>query len=324
MSLLPFLDSFDHYNSAHSAQKWGSSLVIVPGAGRRGTQAALLDPNLKTVALTPLTLGTLYMGGAYKDPANTPFRVTNLVSGAMAGMQCAGDGRFYMIGIDPTALFQSFVGSNATPPILGGRYYYLEFRADITPNNISVEMRINEQLVLSETKVLSSTITVPHGAEWHTFSVQGSNSFLDDFYVDDTGYFGDIDVLCSRPAARGSSTMWVPSPSGNANWFNVSDVIPDDNVTTVDSNNVGDSDFYDLGATVPGGVKVKATQGLALANAANSGLVAYALQYSVGPTQSSDFFPVVGSYELARDPRKGLVTLGANLNSMEFGIIRTQ
>src|SRR5216684_2951219 len=115
MPFLPFLDSFDHYDSAHSSQKWGTPLTIINSVGRRGTQATQVGGGA-SLNLSPSTYGSLYVGGAWKNPGNMPFRVSSLVSGAMVGMQFVNDGRFVMAGTDPTALFQAFTGSQTTPP----------------------------------------------------------------------------------------------------------------------------------------------------------------------------------------------------------------
>ena len=73
---LPFLDSFDHYLSADSPQKWGSGVTIAAGAGRRGTAGAVVEGSGFSKTFDS-EYGTLYVGGAFKNPGNSPLRLRN-------------------------------------------------------------------------------------------------------------------------------------------------------------------------------------------------------------------------------------------------------
>src|SRR5207248_1250821 len=112
------------------------------GIGRRGTQGARVSGT--GIARTfNAEYSRLYMGGAFKGPGNSPFRVYNAINGIEVRMQTVGDGRFYMAGQDPTAgLVTAFSGSAVTIPVLGDRWYYLEMMAHVTTSSIDVIFRI--------------------------------------------------------------------------------------------------------------------------------------------------------------------------------------
>jgi hypothetical protein len=329
MGDMPFLDSFDHYNSAHSIEKWTSGNSIGIGVGRRGTNAALVNGGgiFKTF---DAEYPTLYVGGAFKNPQNQPFHLYNIITGVAVGMQTAGDGRLYMIGQDPTAgLFTAFSGSAATPPILGDRFYYLEMKAVIVPSNptqITVQFRINEDIVLNDSHMCVGQIPQHYG--WATLNIQGAgggtDTTVDDVYVNDTGYFGDINIDVMRPVGP-STSNWLPSPSGNANWFNVKDIVPDDDATTVSTVNTNDLDQYAM-SSVPAGLNIVAIQGLASAKKGSAGTAAMKLRYNLAEL-SGEFFPSEQSYIYARDGKttlNGLSITSAALNALLFGQIRTQ
>src|ERR1035437_3795832 len=126
---LPFLDSFDHYLTTDSVQKWGTGVNIGAGTGRRGTAGAVVE----ATGISKTFNGedsTLYVGGAFKNPGNSPFKFTNALSGIRLEMHCVGDGRFVVGGTDPTdpSWFQVWPFTGVTPPILADRWYYLEMK----------------------------------------------------------------------------------------------------------------------------------------------------------------------------------------------------
>src|ERR1035437_3038911 len=322
---LPFLDSFDHYLTADSAQKWGTGVNIGAGTGRRGTAGAVVEATgiSKTVNGE---YGTLYVGGAFKNPGNSPFRLTNALSGIRLEMHCVGDGRFVVAGSDPTdpSWFPVWPFTGVTPPILADRWYYLEMKAAVTPASYSVVFRINEEVVLTETHALVGTLH-SHAA-WATFNIQGRGAGLvtnvDDVYVDDAAFFGDVNIDVIRPDGPVTS-IWHPSPAGG-NWQNVNDTTPDGDTSVVSSTTVGDLDLYSMEDITPG-LTVKAIQGIASVKKDTAGLAALKLQYGSGGGAlfSDEFFPSEAAYIMLRDGRKDIVT-AADINALVFGQIRTQ
>lgn len=319
---LPFLDSAQHYNSAQSIRKWFNAATVTAGAGRRGGAAITLT-GTGIIKTFDSEYTTLYMGGAFKSPAS-PFKVYNTLSGVSVQMHAIGDGRYYMVGVDPSApLVQNFGGNDVTPPILGDRWYYLEMKAVCTSTTISVIFRINEQVVLTETYTLYGTVT--SHASWASVNIQGlgggGSSTMCDFYVNNSGFYGDVNIDAIKPNAVGSSSMWTPSPAV-ANWNDVKEVIADDNTSTVSSLLPNDIDLYGM-EDIPTGLVVKATQGLACVKKSDAGTATFKLQYGSGggAVLSDEFFPSEIDYIYMRDGREIFVT-SADVNGIEFGYKR--
>ena len=321
---LPFLDSFDHYLTADGMQKWTTGVNIGAGLGRRGTAGAV-------VAGTGISktfdaeYGVLYAGGAFKCPGNSPFKFDNVLSRIELRMQCVGDGRFIVAGSDPTdpSWFPVWPFTGVTPPILNDRWYYLEMMAQVTPSSYSAILRINEEVVLNETHSLVGRIET-HAA-WAQLSVQGRgggvDTWVDDFYVDNAGFFGDVSIDVIRPNGPYTS-QWTPNPTRD-NWQNVNDLLPDGDETVVSSAHVNDLDLYTM-EDIPSGLTVKAIQGIASVRKDHAGLAALKLQYGAAGSAllSDEFFPGA-EYTMIRDGRKDFTTASA-INALTFGQIRTQ
>ena|ERR1017187_4853238 len=319
MPELPFLDSFDHYLTADGYQKWTSGVTILAAGGRRGTSGASVQSTgiFKTFNAE---YGTLYAGAAFMNPGNAPFKFTNLLSGVNVALAAVGDGRFQIIGTDPTNpnLFPPPLWTATTPPILNNRWYYIEMMAVVSMSGISVSVRINEQVVLTQSCVFYGTLTTHIG--WATFNIQGAGggnfTNVDDVYVNQTGFYGDVNISVIRPDGP-SSTMWIPTPTV-ANYLNVDDITPDGDTTTVASATVGDLDLYTM-QDIPTNAIVKAIQGIASVKKDTAGLASLELQYGSGtPLFSDEFYPSESSYIMLRDGREDINTASA-INALVFG-----
>ena len=316
---LPFLDSFDHYLTVDGYQKWTSGVTILAAGGRRGTNGASVFANgiIKTFNAE---YGTLYAGAAFMNPGNALFKFTNALSGLNVALNTVGDGRLQILGTDPTNpnLFPPPLWPAVTPPILNGRWYYIEMMAAVSMNGITVSVRINEQTVLTATCSFFGTLTT-HAA-WATFNIQGAGgggfTNVDDVYVNQTGFYGDVNIGVIRPDGP-SSTMWIPSPTV-ANYLNVDDITPDGDATTVASATVGDLDLYTM-QDIPANAIVKAIQGIASVKKDTAGLASLELQYGSGASLFSDeFYPSETSYIMLRDGREDINTASA-INALVFG-----
>jgi hypothetical protein len=318
---LPFLDSFDHYLTADGVQKWSSGVTISAGNGRRGTAGARVESSGISKTFNS-EYAILYAGGAFKGPGNAVFKFANVLSNVSVSLMCASDGRLYTSGNDPTnnVWFPPQLWFGFTPPLLSDRWYYIEMKAEISGSGISVIVRINEEVVLTESV---SFVGVLHThASWATVNIQGrgggASTYVDDVYVDAIGFYGDVNIDVIRPDGPATS-MWIPSPLV-ANWLNVKDIAPDGNTTTVSSTLVNDLDLYTM-EDIPSNAIVKAIQGIASVKKDTAGLASLKLQYGAsggGEFFSDEFYPSETSYIMLRDGRKDILTPGA-INGLIFG-----
>lgn len=321
MPELPFLDSFDHYLTADGVQKWTSGVNILAGGGRRGTAGAIIVSTgiFKTFSDE---YSTLYVGGAFKNPGGALFKFTNALSGVNVALTTIGDGRLYVVGSDPTngSWFPPQLWFGVTPPLLSDRWYYIEMKAVIGPSTSSVIVRINEEVVILESVTFVGKMS-GHAA-WATLNIQGrgagANTNVDDVYVDENEFYGDVNIDVIRPDGA-YNTAWISSPAV-ANYLNVRDITPDGDATTVSSTAVGDLDLYTM-EDIPSNAIVKAIQGIASVKKDTAGLASLRLQYGAsggGALFSNEFYPSELSYIMLRDGRKDIVTPSA-INGMVFG-----
>jgi len=87
--------------------------------------------------------------------------------------------------------------------------------------------------------------------------VPGGNAKLDDFYISDSAFMGDIRIQTLVPSAAGSSTQLTAT--GGANYANTAD-IPDNTATYNASSTVGNKDLYALGDLAASTSTVKCVQ----------------------------------------------------------------
>jgi hypothetical protein len=290
------------------------------GGGRRGTNGASVQATgiQKTFNAE---YGTLYAGGAFKNPGNSIFNFYNLLSGLNVALAAVGDGRFKLIGSDPTngLWFPPPLWTAVTPPLLSNIWYYVEMMATTTGSGITVTVRINEQVVINASCSFVGTVTSHNG--WATFNIQGlgggAATSVDDVYVNQNGFYGDVNIDVIHPNGPGSSTMWIPTPNV-ANWLDVKDITPDGDATTVSSALVNDLDLYSM-EDIPANAIVKAIQGIGSVKKDTAGLASLMLQYSdVAPLFSSEFYPSETSYIMLRDGRTDILTASA-INALVFG-----
>ena len=322
---LPFLDSFDHYLTGDMSQKWTAGDTIGIGTGRRGTNGA----RVSNVGITKTFNGeysTLYAGAAFKNVGNNQFRFLNLLSNIDISLAVVGDGRLKLNGHDPTiGNFSPQLWSGVTPPLLNDRWYYIEMMASITPTTASAIVRINEEVVITESVAFAGTVSSHCG--FATFNIgglgQGFVTDVDDVYVDSDGFYGDVNIDVIRPDGP-DTTAWIPSPAV-ANWLNVKDITPDGDATVVSSATVNDLDLYTM-EDIPTNAIVKAIQGIASVKKDTAGLAALKVQYGAtggSPLFSNEFYPSEISYIMLRDGRKDILTTAA-INALVFGPLRTK
>jgi hypothetical protein len=321
---LPFLDSFDHYLTVDGSQKWTTGNNIGIGTGRRGTNGAQVS-GIGIYKTFNYEYSTFYAGAAFKNVGNGLLRFYNTISNINIVLDAVGDGRLMLSGTDPTVgNFSPQLWSGVTPPILSDRWYYIEMMACVTPTTMSAIVRINEEVVITESVAFAGTIRSHCG--FATFNIggrgQGVWTDVDDVYVDSDGFYGDVNIDVIRPDGP-DVTTWIPSPAV-ANYLNVKDITPDGDATVVSSATIDNLDLYTM-EDIPSNAIVKAIQGIASVKKDTAGLAALKLQYgeSGDPLFSDEFYPSEISYIMLRDGRKDILTTAA-INAIVFGPLRTK
>lgn len=342
MALL-MLDSFEHYGT-QSSRKWTDGGSIDNALVRTGTNAGFIH----AFSSFNMTFGpeyrTLTAGLAYNTQAfaNSPFTF-NGVDGARANLGHYGDGRFTVsctAGTSPPSTFVMSVN----------QWFYLEFNCVLTltfidashySRSYAMEARINEATIL--TASFSETVNKPLPGGTRGFSDMGlggpgggNNAHIDDFYLTDGEFLGDIKVGVLYPNAVGDSSDWTPT--SGANWSNVEEHTPDDDTTTVSATSVGKKDLYNLD-DLPGGFAytIVGAQALWLVKKSDAGAAAIKGVWKSAGTEidqdkghdflADGYHPSFTSYLYAMQPeRKSLFTgldwTAAEINALQLGIKR--
>lgn len=343
MAELPFVDSFDHYATANILEKWtfpDSGTGTIGAVGRRGTNGLRLSTANNVSRTFSGEYQSLYAGVAYKTTAFANFilyfqnlLLSSFGTNGRIALTHVGDGRL-QAQLNVSGVAQQL--GPAVGPINLNEWFYIEFSANVVSlRSISYQIRINEELVLSDSFTLSPTTDIVNPAHrgWATvgFGTPGGGNFSDrdDFYCTNTGFYGDVEIIVIRPNGVGAHTDWT-SDTGSANWQNTDDITPDGDTTTNSTGVVGNIDTYEM-EDIPANVDIFAVQGLVSVRKNLSGSGAYKQRWrnQAGseyqgneqyPSETSYLYNIDG-YELS--PFTGLAWTTEEINTMQFGQERT-
>ncbi len=343
MPTLIFLDSFDHYSNAQASRKWtswGSAGITTGRTGQGGlTKGGIGEPG-KTFGAE---YAQLTAGIAYKTP-----RFTNEIlffknvrgPGPFALLQHVGDGRlsikFMVKGSPDTSSPSTFVMNN-------NQFYYFELQASVSSVDngdgtstvsFSATARVNENQILSH----SANITITGAYDDVKFAEirlggpgGGDQATVDDLYVTDTEFLGDVQIAVLYPDGAGDLTQWTPL-AGN-NWENTKEhPAADDDTTYNSSDTVAQVDLYhldDIGGSFSG--TIKGVQSLHLVKKDDEGSGAVKGKWKHGVTtidQGTNFFPSALGYLYNRQAERVSLFTAANwtqaeIDAMQLGIERT-
>jgi len=340
MALL-FMDSFDHYLSPNDGRyKWtvfGGPLYPILQAGRTnlgckiGTYLGSLSQTLS------LTYNTLYAGVAYKALGtfgpSTIIEFSNCVSNSDSTIWLShvGDGKIQTQGRQNltvrTSSKSSFVMNTDV-------WYFIELRASSGAGSIQYEVRINNVSVLSG--IFSFPIRAhPENYDYTldrvTFSGPGGgfNALVDDIYIDDSQFQGDIQIFVIRPNAEGIYLEWDPIP-GPSHYQMVDDLVPDGDSTIIQSDTIGERDMFEMEDVELTG-KIVGIQSLILCQKESAGEALIAQMYADGAgheiTIPNEFSPSASSYAYYINVREknviGLDWTTEDINNLKFGVKRT-
>lgn len=335
MALL-FLDSFDHYDTPGSSLqqflgKWtagGGGIV----AGRTGQGLQITGGNVPFKTLVGAPFSVACAGEAYQTQAfsNPIFQFSDANNGVVPafGVQHVGDGRLQ-------AFFGAQLGTPSTFVMALNQFYFVECKVTCnagSPSSISFIIRVNGLTIITQTVNGVNSFT-PTIADFVAGAPGGGNSaIIDDLYVTDGEFLGDIRVICLYRRLDGDRLQWEPI-SGTDHTAMVKEHPPDDDTTylyDLGSPSMGDIDEGYLD-NLPGSPTIKGVQGVwRLKNAGPGSSIVKGTYKDAGGTTFAgpEYPPSQENYLYLLDPRRKSVFTGndwtaSEINSLQEGIYRT-
>jgi len=296
VSLL-FWDSFDHYATGDVLEKYtsettGAGCSYAISSGRNSTSGLRVTGYLSEysrvrgpVSSSPdvVTAGFAFYVG---DMPSSYRQIFGFLDGTTHQIiiLLENDGSLSVYRGNYAALL-----TNSGPIIKQDTWYYLEIQTTIDNAAGTVEIRLNEEVVVDISGVdtqVSGTAQVTQ-FEFGGRSVVSStyfSTYFDDFYLlDDAGaqcndFLGDVRVCMTLPEGAGVHADWTPLVG--ANWQEVDDNPPDGDTTYNATNTVTDRDSFEM-EDLPGGLAGTVHAHCVAINSRRDDAVAHELEPSV-------------------------------------------
>jgi hypothetical protein len=253
---LIYFNGFDYYNNdgeIHSEPEWSADSIFVDmvtdtrfGAGRSfritSTFSAILDLGSE---YTTLVIGCAAKFGTFYTNYGNPFISLRDSSNAiqLEIFICNGSQRKFTIARGDSGA--NILCTESTEVWQDNMWYYYEFKVVIHDSTGSVEARRNEQTICSassvDTKETSNT-----GVRYLHFSyVGGGMTTIDDLYVEDTNFLGDVRVKTFYPDSDGTHSDFTRS-TGSNDYECVDDSQPNDDTDYIESSTVSDKSTFGI------------------------------------------------------------------------------
>jgi len=330
MAAIPFLwvDGFDHYNVTSSTQMIAKGYTVVQAAATSGTGRygnglyCRMGGSVDFNRALGSTYGTLYMGIAFRTTTATSnttlfkFRESTTVH---IDVRLDSSNRL-QITRNGTTL------ATASAGLAANIWYYLQIKVVIHDTTGEYEILVNGSVgTLGVTGTGADTRNGGSGVidNVNIGNSAGINVDIDDLYLYDGGYAGEINIQTVYPTGAGNSAQFTPNTGSN--WQNVDDSTPDDDSTYNSSGTAGHRDLFATG-------DVPSTSGSILAVVANgyarkddAGTREIKLTTRIGSTNyDSATNPITSGYAYYRhqwdtDPSTAAAWVRADLNGAEFG-----
>jgi hypothetical protein len=337
MSTLLFLDSFDHYSSEQRTRKWTIWEFGVIKAGRNGNGGGVsgISQAIKTFGpeYTQLTMGVAYKTASL---GNEILRFQNVRNSIGAEVRHVSDGR---LQFQWQAKGSTFTEEPSTFVMTTNRWYYVEMQVTVSDDGEDVSFsgtaRVNEDEILSDAHTFDFLTPLPFSANFATVRLGGPgggfSATVDDLYVTDDEYLGDIAIAVLYPDGLGDNEEWTPSNPGDDNWEHCEETPADDDTTYVTADAVDELDFYNIDDVGPFVGTIKGAQALWCVKKSDMGTGAVKGQWKSGVTvseQPNAFYPSALEYLYARQAeRKSLFTAAdwtpAEVDAIQQGLKRT-
>jgi hypothetical protein len=254
--MLRFVESFDHYGNGNILQKWtskgatGNSLVT----GRNGKGCLIADGGGLYKTLDQQ--GEWIVGWALNLQSQASGAQSVILGFLNVSIQIA------TVRFNPDSTLSLYANNTvigtSTASLNPLTWYYLECKiitSGVANVSVTMTLKLNGQVVASgsgSTGIdLTNWISPTGTTNVVNFGSSGAlgGLIVDDIYIMDAqgshnnNFSGDLKVLAVFPDAD-ISVQWVPHGIAGGNYKCVNENPPDDDVTYVSSNNVGDKDQY--------------------------------------------------------------------------------
>jgi hypothetical protein len=257
-------DSFDHYGESELATRYDyvdgvpAFVGIDASNGRFGTSCFDMSRDLARGIMKLIgDQSTVVVGLAFKQPINShPDSRVPINIGRGTGILAPVQGVLVVNGVMGIDYYSGdgdtlLASATTMSPLQEDVYYYIELKVVIHPSAGSVVVRVNEEEVINQTSV--NTDPLGSGSANRVaigFSQVGTSSgrpyFIDDFYIEDTDFLGDIHIEALFPNAVGDASEWSPSTGGADNYTMTDEEPPDGDTTYVLGSAVDQKDSYGL------------------------------------------------------------------------------
>lgn len=323
-----WIDSFDHYDVTSSTKLAAKGYTVTQagagsGTGRYGNGLYMrMGNNVNFQRTLGASYSTLYLGIAYRttsaasNATHIQFREGSTVH---LDFRLDSSNRV-VITRNGTTLATASAGLTAN------LWYYLQIKVVIHDSTGEYEVLVNGS---SATLGVSGTgADTRNGGTGIIDNVvimnnAGINVDIDDLWIYDGGYVGEVNIQTIYPTGAGNSAQFTPSTGSN--WQNVDETNPNDDSDYNSSSTAGHTDTFVTG-------DVPATSGSILAVVANG----YARKDDAGTRtvkmvarRSSTDYPgagqdITGAYayyreQWATDPSTSGDWSRTNVNAAEFG-----
>jgi hypothetical protein len=209
---------------------------------------------------------------------------------------------------------------------------YVEFRVKCHNTNGEYELRINEQVVLSDTALNTQAGANPYHNGFGFVALSSSaGPIFDDFYLLDSSgtvnntFLGNMRVCTLRPDSDGDSSAWTPN--SGANYAMVDEVQSDDDSTYVEGATSGDKDLYHYESLPQVTDAIKAVQIVTECRETDAQTFNIQMPVKSGALEDDGSGQVVGSSDYVQrfrlmdvNPITGLPWTIAEVNAAQFGI----
>lgn len=325
-----FLDSFDHYTTAHITKKWfsaGGSVTISTTTPRTGPQCLQIGTFGHAAGLTvPANLGKPGCGFAIYQTvatgADQTFAAINAVNATRTHQLQVTSGGF--IKVLKGGVLKLTTAASAIPL---NTWTYIEFSCILDDTDV-FKLRVNG------VELGSVGTTTTADTSWSSFSLNGcaANTRFDDVYLFDTlagasMFHNPVKIYARLPQTGGPSTQWDPFPAV-ANHLNVNDdpaldvaPVPDDDGTIVrgDGTDLDLYNMFDFPIDVP---TIAALQSCIYAKADAGNALTLTAVHGAGATNFSTPVSMASqtTYTFIRQFPASLSTNVATVNAELFGI----
>ena len=313
-----FADGFDGYGSGDISKKWtfmtgGETIVTNPK--RFGRASMCLGGSDWVYKSLIGSWATWVVGcGIYWTGGGSP--IIKLMEDSTVHIDLRiGTGQRIVITRNGTVL------ATSAESIPLSKWFYIQLKVTCHDDTGAVEVKLD-----GETIINLSGIDTRNGATGYFNRIEirqpGSTVYIDDLYIDDENFLGNVSIEAIYPNAAGTYTQWAPSTGNN---YECVDEIPGSAADYVSSETADQIDTYGFsdvsGSAVIKGVIIHA---LAVKNDAGTRQIALVsrpgLIDHISATKTLTDDPMYHTHILENNPDTDAPWTPAELNAAEFGV----